>query len=317
VLYPSHAAILVRAGTTDSQLFVHDRVTHVTSLVSVTTAGTTLPGGAYLGDISGDGRFVAFRTESATTPGVYVRDLVAETTQYLAPAIVNGGSSPHLSSDGRYVSFVSADSTLVPGDTNSFPDVFVRDRTAGTTERVNVTGTGAQEVTSPPDPDSWIGRLNPSNPEISGDGRYVMFASYVSNLAAIYTPMIRDRVLHTTTSVTVPLTPPPGGACADSAASLSDDGRFVALQAACAGPAGSYAVAGASRGIYVVDRRLGTFRRADVLNDGTESDGDPVYGFNSRISGDGQWMAFGSYADNLVPNDDNGQRDVFVAAATD
>src|SRR6476646_3321196 len=61
VLFPSHATGLVPPGTTDSQLFVHDRVTHATQLASVTTAGATLPGGAYLGDISGDGRFVAFR----------------------------------------------------------------------------------------------------------------------------------------------------------------------------------------------------------------------------------------------------------------
>ena len=33
------------------------------------------------------------------------------------------------------------------------------------------------------------------------------------------------------------------------------------------------------------------------------------------MSSGGDWFAFGSFADNLVPNDDNGQRDVFVAPA--
>ena len=70
-----------------------------------------------------------------------------------------------ISADGRYVVFGSNDSTLVPGDTNDLFDLFVRDLHAGTTTRINVSSTGAQSD------------ANAGNGAISGNGRYVAFAS--------------------------------------------------------------------------------------------------------------------------------------------
>ena len=43
-----------------------------------------------------------------------------------------------ISADGRYVAFESDATNLAPADTNLVSDVFVRDRVAGTTERVSV-----------------------------------------------------------------------------------------------------------------------------------------------------------------------------------
>src|ERR1043165_7639872 len=57
----------------------------------------------------------------------------------------NGTSfSNAVSADGRYVVFESLGSNIVVGDTNDARDVFVRDRLLGTTERVNVSSSGAQ-----------------------------------------------------------------------------------------------------------------------------------------------------------------------------
>ena len=58
-----------------------------------------------------------------------------------------GGFGPSISADGRFVAFVSVAADLVPGDTNAVMDVFVRDRRAGTTERVSV---GRAAPSSPP-----------------------------------------------------------------------------------------------------------------------------------------------------------------------
>jgi archaellum component FlaF (FlaF/FlaG flagellin family) len=80
--------------------------------------------------------------------------------------------APALSADGRYVAFASEASNLVPGDTNGYVDVFVRDRAKGTTTRVSVASNGAQ------------GNGFSSAPSISADGRYVTFASYAPNLVA-------------------------------------------------------------------------------------------------------------------------------------
>ncbi len=48
----------------------------------------------------------------------------------------NDSVNPAISSDGRFITFESAASDLVPGDTNALSDVFVWDRTTGTTTRI-------------------------------------------------------------------------------------------------------------------------------------------------------------------------------------
>ena len=73
----------------------------------------------------------------------------------------NGSSlGPSLSADGRYVTFYSNASNLVPGDTNGASDVFVYDRQTGMIERVSVAADGTQ------------GNGNSTRPSISADGRY-------------------------------------------------------------------------------------------------------------------------------------------------
>ena len=75
-----------------------------------------------------------------------------------------------MSSDGRYVTFASSATNLVAGDANSKTDVFVRDLQTGSTTLVSVNTSGAQAD----------GGGN--NPDISGDGRYVVFLSASGNL---------------------------------------------------------------------------------------------------------------------------------------
>ena len=106
--------------------------------------------------ISADGRYVAFvsgasnlvpgdtntRTCSCAICGRAPPERVSVAT---GGTQANGGSyGPAISADGRYVAFVSDASNLVPGDTNDHPDVFVRDRRSGTTERVSVATDGTQ-----------------------------------------------------------------------------------------------------------------------------------------------------------------------------
>ena len=72
--------------------------------------------------------------------------------------------------DGRYVAFASTATNLVPDDTNGLGDVFVRDRVAGTTERVSLRSDGSQ-VTSA-DVAGTIQSQDAGNvPRISADGR--------------------------------------------------------------------------------------------------------------------------------------------------
>ncbi|MGH9193522.1 MAG: hypothetical protein ACRDZ0_13745 [Acidimicrobiales bacterium] len=70
------------------------------------------------------------------------------------------------------MAFSSFASNLVPGDTNQQHDVFVRDRQAGTTQRVSVSSAAAQ------------GNGSSTRADISTDGRFVVFASTATNLIA-------------------------------------------------------------------------------------------------------------------------------------
>ena len=89
----------------------------------------------------------------------------------------------------------------------------------------------------------------------------------------------------------------------------SADGRFVAFQSLS-----SHLVPGdtnASWDIFVKDRRTGHVERVSVATDGTEGN-DHSWGWGTDISGDGRFVAFYSWADNLVPDDTNDEQDAFV-----
>ena len=208
-----------------------------------------------------------------------------------------------VSTDGRYVAFASFADNLVPEDTNTFADIFVRDRLNGTTERVSVGSNGRQS-----DGDSGILNLM-GEPDISADGRFVAFSSMASNLAGRDTNgnpdvFVHDRATGTTELISVNLT---GGAATGMDPSISGDGRFVSFTS------NAFDLVPGDTGfrshIYVRDRQAGTTERVDVATDGTLGDGDA---FTSELNADGRFVAFDTFADNLVPNDGDGSVDVFV-----
>jgi hypothetical protein len=77
-----------------------------------------------------------------------------------------------LSADGRYVAFATKSVTMVPGDTNSRDDVFIRDRVLGTTERVSLDAGGAQADG------------HSTEVALSQDARWIVFASIATNLVS-------------------------------------------------------------------------------------------------------------------------------------
>jgi Tol biopolymer transport system component len=178
-----------------SDVFVHDRQTGVTELVSTSIASGTGDGGSLLPSMSADGRLIAF-SSSATDlvegdsnafcfhdsdfipdncADIFVRDTL---TGRIALVSTNsdgeqgdrGSCCAHISAGGRYVAFRSSARNLVAGDTNNRSDLFVRDLLNGATTRVSVDSLGAEA-----NGDSTSARL-------SGDGRFVVFHSFASNL---------------------------------------------------------------------------------------------------------------------------------------
>ena len=216
----------------------------------------------------------------------------------------NGDSeASSISSDGRYVAFVSFADNLVPEDTNGAADIFVRDRLNGAIERVSVGANGRQS-----DGDSGVLNLM-GGADISADGRYVAFSSMASNLAGRDSNQnsdvfVHDRATATTELISVSLSGDPAGGIDPS---ISGDGRFVSFT--------SFAFdlvpgdTGFRSHVYVRDREAGTTERVDVATDGTLGDNEA---FTSELNADGRYVAFDAFSDNLVPNDGDGSVDVFV-----
>lgn len=231
------------------------------------------------------------------------RAAAAETTRVSvssAGAEGNGnGYSTSTSADGRFVAFVSNASNLIGGDTNGLPDVFVRDRRAGSTRRVSVSSAGAQ------------GNGNSFSPSISADGRFVAFYSSASNLVGgdtngSYDVFVRDRQTGKTRRVSVSSAGSQGDG-RSSAPSISANGRLVAFESLASNLVGGDT--NGSSDVFVRDRRTDTTRRISVSSAAVQGDGASV---DPSISPDGRLVAFGSLASNLVGGDTNGSSDVFV-----
>jgi Tol biopolymer transport system component len=215
----------------------------------------------------------------------------------------NGESnSPSLTQDGRFVAFASDSTNLVPGDTNAHTDIYVRDRTNNTTERVSVSATGAQ-----------LDDLS-FTPEIAPNGRFVAFLSWATNVTSDISGnqqqlYVRDLVNRTT----VRISKNASGVSANGPSSnpeLSADGRFVAFQSDA-----TNLVQGDTNGsedIFRRDLTTGVTRRVSVTSGGNQGTGDADF---ASISNDGRFIAFTTDG-ALHPADTNGDLDVYVWDAT-
>ena len=204
-----------------------------------------------------------------------------------------------VSGDGRYVVFSSGASNLVASDTNNAYDIFIRDRVANTTSRLSIANGGAQ------------GNNGSFNPFMTPNGRYVAFDSLASNLVPEDKGNIRDVfVRDTQTGTTSRVSVATGGAQgkADSyEPSINSTGRYVVF----ASSANNLVTGDANSAvdIFVRDLQLGTTARVSVATGGTQANGASS---RAAISADGRYVAFASFASNLVTGDTNGAQDIFV-----
>jgi Tol biopolymer transport system component len=212
-----------------------------------------------------------------------------------------------ISANGRYVVFNSDATNLVRGDTNNQSDVFVRDRLTGETTRVSVTSSGAQANQSP----NEYGGSRAGG--ISANGRYVVFASDATNLVPSDTNGVLDVFVHDrATGRTQRVSVSSAGRQANGPSSdpvISADGRYVSFTSMA-----STLVAGDTNrhwDVFVHDRATGKTGRVSV---GSGSGGLQATGDSEEpaISGHGRYVAFASFASNLVAGDTNRLEDIFV-----
>ncbi len=319
VTYHSDATNLAPGDTNNVRdVFVHDRQTDTTTLVSATSAGVVGNGQSNDPAISKDGRYVTFRSQASnlvaddtngTAWDIFVKDLQTGTVDRISVSTAgvqaNGASqNPLISADGRYVAFRSSASNLVTGDTNGQSDVFVRDRQTSTTTRVSV-ATGGTQVT---------GGVS-DEPAISDDGRYVAFQSDAANVVAGDTNATTDIFRHDRqTNTTIRLSVSGAGVQSNGAsgdATINGDGSRVAWKSVA-----TNLVAGDTNGkedIFV--RRVATSETiraslSDADAQVTSSSSDP------SLSTDGTKVGFYSTATTLVAGDTNNRGDVFIRDLT-
>ena len=168
--------------------------------VSVDSSGVQANGRSIRGQLSADGRYVAFVSDATNlvpddtnnAEDVFVKDRQTGATTRVSVASQTGAQANDgsgvtaISSDGRYVAFYSDASNLVSGDTNGIGDIFVRDRQTGLTTRVSVDSSGNEAN----------GQNSDFYLAISGDGRYVAFPSEATNLVSGDTNNVRDIFVH-------------------------------------------------------------------------------------------------------------------------
>lgn len=177
VAFNSSATNLV-AGVTGSQIYVHDRETGQTELVSIGNDGNPVYSSKEQ-YISGDGRFVTFVCagtnvvpgDTTFANGICVRDRIAGYNEFVSissSGVPGNGTShyPSLSATGRFVVFYSEATNLVVHDTNNASDVFLHDRLTNQTELISVSSSGVQA-----DDDTYY------RPFVSLNGQFVVFHS--------------------------------------------------------------------------------------------------------------------------------------------
>jgi len=335
IAFSSTADNLVAGDTNGlSDVFLRDVQAGTNVLISSSVNSGAANGDSVGGTISSDGRYVAFSSGAANlVPGdtnnaqdVFVRDLQTGTnllasvsTNGVSPGNANSHSSA-ISADGRYVMFRSKASNLTPSTTDEKENLFLRDLEAGTNYSITTAGFSFANMTADGRYIVWgaattsggtttnlnvwdstaaqqvymVSRTGISRGSISPDGRYVAFAAAGS-------VAVQDRFTNTNKTLgTFTFSPGTG-------LRFSADSRLLAYATTSANDASDN---NGVSDVYVCDLQAGTnllVSRSCTFQDATSGVSD-----SPDLSPDGRYVAYRSAATEIVPDDTNGQTDLFL-----
>lgn len=319
------------------QIFLHDRISKTTELVSHGLAAPLSSSDSNTGQafVSDDGRWVAFESDAIalafdgnSSPDVFLHDSVTKSTTLVsrsaADAMTTAFGSAQLwglSADGRFVLFSTnaADAFGIGTDTNNATDLLLFDRLGGT--RLVSHAAGSDETI--------VANDAVFSAALSADGGWVAYATYASNAVPGVTDvnggpevilweraaapessarLVSRSKLSATTAV--------GGSLG---AIISADGGEVVFSTLATNVEGSTSDSNSATDLYHFDRDANLLRlvtHADASQTVT-ANGDPDFGYAS-MSADGERVAYGSLATDVVANvvDDNDVLDVFLWTRT-
>ena len=310
-------------GSGAPQPYAHNLLTGETQKIS---APLLTSFDAHTPSISADGQFVAFISSSnefrsgfnfGDSDGVnkvYVRDLdtgqveLVSTNASREPA--NGTSdTAFISANGRFVIFSSEATNLVAGDSNGQPDVFIKDLQTEEVNLVSINESGQQmdQVT-----------LSLATESLATmDAKQILFSSYVINpiyqdevlgdvLIDVHDLFVRNRDSGTTTRVSLA----DDGSLSNGNSfglSISRNGRYVLFISSSTNLLPEPHNPG--NHIFMRDTLLGRTTLVSEKNGG----GYPWGGAESgSMSGDASVIAFASGAGDIVADDTNGYKDIFI-----
>lgn len=301
---------LVESTPYDLFVWFHDRDPDGNGVFEGNGVASLVDSDADHPDVSDDGRFICYQREASGNGQVIVFDRLTGDRKQVSvsssgePANERSGlRGTRISQDGRYVGFMSVATNLVEPDTNgSICDLYVHDRQLGTTERLNVGPTGEQA-----DEKAWLF-------DMSSDGQRFVFLTLATNLGGgtpgSWDVFLRDRIGAATYCMSVSSS----GEAANGHsfnASISPDGTLVGLSSKGTNLDG-FDANGTITDLYVRDWAAGTTRRVHHSSLGEQGDRGSS---ESAFSADNQTIAFASEAHNLVLNDTNLHRDIFVTSS--
>jgi len=317
VVFSSAASNLVTDDTNGvDDIFVKDLWTSLTTRVSVASGGAQANGASSdKGLITDDGRYVVFPSladnlVAGDTNGekdLFLRDIQLDLTirvsvDPLGNQLQGASTNASITGDAQRIACDSTATNLWPGDANGLADIFVFDFATGQPFCASVTPTGE------------VGNGESLRPEISGDGRWVVFTSSSSDLVpndtnGTWDTFLRDLQAGQTTRVSVDAFGNQANGMSNNArVDISDDGRFVVFLSMA-----SNLVPNDTNGlqdVFVRDQISAQIERVNLDSSGLQAVGGGSAGCS--MSADARYVAFGSYATNLVLGDTNDNVDVFV-----
>lgn len=330
VAFDSVASNLVEGDTNGyADVFVRDMVEGTTIRISAPVEGEGNDS-SWNPSISADGQSVAFDS--------WADNLVADDTNGVRDVFVyemetgaitrasvdaeggersRGSRSPAISADGWHVAFISGGDFVADDNIEGYQDVYVKDLTDGSIARANVSsaGDGANDA-------SW------DRPAISEDGQFVAFDSDADNLVDSDLNGENDIFVHDfasgeTTMVSVTSDGLQSYSYKNDPA-ISADGRIVVFEEDTYSSAPA-AINVAAEGDIVNQLVPGDVNESDDIVMHDMADGSTTMVSTSfagksandgsempAITADGKHVAYDSWADNIVRDDTNGVRDVFV-----
>ncbi len=315
VAFHSGATNLVDDDTNArNDVFVYDRMTGDTTLVSVSSTGQQGAENAGYPSISDDGRFIVFNAKDSLVPEDTngLQDIYLSEWQIGEISLITnvsegdsgdyGAITPVISGNGQFITFVSYDNNLVPDDTNGVRDIFVHDLQTGETKKISEGYNGEQA--------NGLSR----SPTISADGQYIVFSSIADNLVLNDTNDTWDIFVYSQQTGEIKrVSVNSEGEQANNASkyrstSISDDGQYITY-ASQASNLVSNDINGNISDIFIYDQQTGETDLISVSSTGEQADHHSYY---SAISGDGRYITFSSGADNLDPECNDYNTHIFV-----